>query len=260
MDDAGIFLNSQHKFKCGCGNEYKYRQGLWKHRNVCKIKFNAEKSPNNENLFDTNLNKELVLTLVQQNSEFKELIVEQAKEYQKQIIELTKNSSVINNTNNFNLNVFLNEKCSNAMNIMDFVNSLKLQLDDLDNTANIGYVNGISKIFLRGLNELDVYERPIHCSDLKRETLYIKDNNIWEKDEDKKKVKKAIQNITHKNLKQLNDWIKKNPDANNIQTKKHEEYIKILIKCTGGINDEENDKFFNKIIKNLTKEVLINKK
>jgi hypothetical protein len=146
------------------------------------------------------------------------------------------------------------------MNIMDFVNSLKLQLDDLDNTANVGYVNGISKIFLRGLNELDVYERPIHCSDLKRETLYIKDNNIWEKDEDKKKFKKAIQNIRHKNLRQLTDWIKKNPDANDIKTKKHEEYIKILIKCTGGINDEENDRFFNKIIKNLTKKVLIDKK
>jgi hypothetical protein len=262
MDDTGIFFEMDKKYLCECGREYKYRQGLWKHKQKCENYEGEKKMPEKSELEDKNLDKELILSLVQQNSEFKELIIEQAKEFQKQIIELTKNKSVINNinnTNNFNLNMFLNEKCGNAMNIMDFVNSLKLQLDDLDNTAKLGYVNGISKIFLRGLNELDVYKRPIHCSDLKRETLYIKDNNIWEKDNDKKKFKKAIQNIANKNLKQINEWVKVNPESRNIETTKHDEYMKILSKCTGGTDKEEDEQFFNKIIKNVTREIVIDK-
>jgi hypothetical protein len=245
-------------FDCSCGKKYKERTGLWKHQKICNWVEEPTKPLEkiNEN------NAMFVMEIIKQNQDFiHKLVMDQTSK----MMEMVKESSHTNitnnnnNTNNFNINMFLNEKCSNAMNIMDFVNSLPLQLDDLDNTANVGYVNGISNIFLRGLNELDIYQRPIHCSDLKRETIYIKDNNVWEKDEDKGKVKKTIQYITQKNLKQLNDWVKENPESKDITTKKHDHYMKILSKCTGGIDDEENEKFFGKIIKNVSKEVYIDK-
>jgi len=258
---------------CLCGKVYKYRSGLWKHQKICNGSSGFKKDDSNmlqiftelmKNKEENNNASELVLELLKQNCEFQKLIMEQTSKMMEMVkdssqFNITNNNNSNNNTNNFNINMFLNEKCGNAMNIMDFVHSLPLQLDDLDNTAKLGYVNGISNIFLRGLNELDICERPIHCSDLKRETIYIKDNNVWEKDEDKGKVKKTIQYITQKNLKQLNDWVKENPESKDIKTKKHDDYMKILTKCTGGIDDEENEKFFGKIIKNVSKEVYIDK-
>ena len=254
-------------FDCGCGKKYKERTGLWKHQKVCNWGEESEPGPDaiNQPLEKINHNNAMfVMEIIKQNQDFiHKLVMDQTSKMMEMVKESSHtnitNNNNNNNTNNFNINMFLNEKCRNAMNIMDFVNSLPLQLDDLDNTANVGYVNGISNIFLRGLNELDIYERPIHCSDLKRETIYIKDNNVWEKDEDKGKVKKTIQYITQKNLKQLNDWVKENPESKDIKTKKHDHYMKILSKCTGGIDDEENEKFFGKIIKNVSKEVYIDK-
>ena len=259
-------------FDCSCGKKYKERTGLWKHQKICNWIEEAEPEPEPEQEHEA-INKPLekmnennamfVMEIIKQNQDFiHKLVMDQTSKMMEMVKEsshtsITNNNN--NNTNNFNINMFLNEKCGNAMNIMDFINSLPLQLDDLDNTAKVGYVNGISNIFLRGLNELDVCERPIHCSDLKRETIYIKDNNVWEKDEDKGKVKKTIQYITQKNLKQLNDWVKENPESKDIKTKKHNDYMKILSKCTGGIDDEEKERFFGKIIKNVSKEVYIDK-
>jgi hypothetical protein len=248
-----------------CNKTYKNRSGLWHHKKKCP-KQNPDKNLNDENnimilssdISNNLTNVNVICELIKQNQEFKNLLIEQNNK----IIELAKEKVTINNTNitnNFNLNMFLNEKCNNALNIMDFVNSLKIKLEDLEDTGKIGYVNGISKIFLRGLKELDVYKRPIHCSDSKRETLYIKDNNIWEKDEDKKKVKQAIQKISNKNFDQLSEWIKKYPEAKDIETKKHDEYMKILIRCTGGIDKNEDEHYYSKIIKNLIKEVIIDK-
>ena len=153
----------------------------------------------------------------------------------------------------------VNEQCKGALDIMDFVSSLKVQLSDLENTGKVWYVKGISDIFVRGLKELDIYKRPIHCSDLKREVMYVKDKDVWEKDEDKKKVKKVIQNIAHKNFKQINEWVEVNPESKDIQTKKHDQYMKILIKCSGGTDITEDDTFYNKIISNVAKEVHIDK-
>jgi hypothetical protein len=250
--------NNAKRYICHCKKLYNDRAGLWRHKQKCSKKNNGEISPN-VNILD----KETVLCLLQQNKEFKDVIVEQSK----QIMELAKNGNYITNNNinnttnnqNFNLNFFLNEQCKEALDIMDFIGSLQLNLTDLENTGKVGYVKGISDIFLRNLKELDVYKRPIHCSDLKREVMYIKDNDTWEKDEDNKKVKKAIMHIGGKNFKQVKEWVEKNPDSKDVKTKKHEQYVQILTKCTGGIDNEEDEKLYKKIIANVAKEVQIEK-
>jgi len=209
------------------------------------------------------MNVNVIYELIKQNNEFKTLLVEQNNK----IMELAKeksmtvnnNNNTINNNQKFNMNFFLNEQCKDALDIMDFVNSLQLNLADLENTGNVGYVKGVSDIFLRGLRELDVYKRPIHCSDLKREVMYVKDNNVWEKDEDKKKMKKAVHYIAGRNFKQIHEWMDQNPDARDIKTKKHNQYMTIVNKCTGGFDAEEDDVLFNKVITNVAKEVVIEK-
>ena len=190
-------------------------------------------------------------------------LLNQNIELQKQIVELCKEkNTVINNTinNKFNLNVFLNEQCKDALNIMDFVSSLKFQLSDLENVGKLGYTEGISKIFINGLQELDVFKRPIHCSDLKREIMYIKDKDAWEKEKENNDILKvAIKHIAHNNVKQLPDWIHENPSSNNHDTKKHQEYIQILNESMGASTEEEDIKNYNRIIKNVAKEVVIDK-
>jgi hypothetical protein len=237
-------------FFCECGKQYKHRQSLFNHKKKCIHISDSESKTEINNQQPTN---ELVLTLLNQNMELQKQIIELCKE---------KNTVINNNTtnNNFNLNFFLNEKCKDALNIMDFINQLQLKLSDLDMVGRIGYVEGISKIFIRGLKELDVFKRPIHCSDFKREVLYVKDKDSWEKDnEEKKKLKTAIKFIAAKNFKQLNDWKEENPDSDDYDSKKHMEYHNIIIKAAGGSNNEEDDKNFNKIIKNVAKEVTIDK-
>jgi hypothetical protein len=261
--------NNTKKYVCDCKKEYNDRTGLWRHKQKCSGEKQCEKSQD-----DKTIDKETIMMLLQQNNEFKDLLkeqsdllMEQAKEHQMQLFELAKNSnnnSITNNTTNnnnqkFNMNFFLNEQCKDALDIMDFVNSLQLSLSDLENTGNVGYVKGISDIFLRGLRDLDIYKRPIHCSDLKREVIYVKDNDVWEKDEDNKKVKKAIQYVGGKNFKQISEWVILNPESKDLRSKKHDQYVKILIKCTGGIDSEEDDALFGKIITNVAKEVIINK-
>ena len=266
LNGSCIILNQNYANFCckNCNKAYKNRSGLWYHTKKCvgiEKHYEKEKEKetcllNNENLMDANI----ICELIKQNNEFKALLIDQNNK----ILELAKcNTNITNNTTNnnqkFNMNIFLNEQCKGALDIMDFVGSLKVQLSDLENTGKAGYVKGISDIFLRGLRELDVYKRPIHCSDLKREVMYVKDNDVWEKDEDKKKIKKVIQNIAHKNFKQINDWVEENPESKDIQTKKHDQYMRIICKCTGGIDFEEDDVFYNKIISNVAKEVQIDK-
>jgi hypothetical protein len=185
--------NTKHYTCDNCNKIYNSRNGLWKHKHKCK-------PTNNE--FEA---KELIQYLIKENSEFKQLIIEQNK----QMIELAKNSGNNNNNttnNNFNLNFFLNETCKNAMNIMDFVNQLNVSTIDLEETGRLGFAEGISKIFINGLKNIDIPDRPIHCSDFKRETLYIKDDNQWNKETDDKIVlTKAIKHVAHKNMKQISE-------------------------------------------------------
>jgi len=241
----------KHKqFICLCGKEYNDRAGLWRHKKKCQeteekeVKKEIEEIKKEENTND----KELLTFLLKENQEFK-----------KMILDLASKTNVINNntTNNnkFNLNLFLNEKCKDAMNIMDFVDSLKLTLQDLEKTAEVGYVKGISNIIVNGLNQLDVHKRPIHCSDIKRETLYVKDNNIWEKEnEDKKKITRAIKHISIRNAKQVGEWTKENKGYNDSMNKKSDKYLKIISEANGGEPEE-----INKIISNISSKITIDK-
>jgi hypothetical protein len=245
---------------CLCGKSYKYSQGLSKHKITCSSKNNQEEmtqvtttdpsSGQIEKLTD------LVCTMVKQNQEL-----------QKQVIELSKEKSIISNSNNtttnnnkFNLSFFLNEQCKDAMNIMDFVKSLTLQLSDLERVGQVGYAEGISKVFVNGLKDLDVFKRPIHCSDLKRETLYVKDKGIWEKEnEENTKIKTAIKHIAHKNVQQISDWQQENPQYTDPESTVNEEYMKIVNHSMGGFTEQEDETNYNRIIKNVAKEVIIQK-
>jgi len=195
---------------------------------------------------------------LKENKELKELIIEQ----QKKIMEISAGTNITNNTTNnnkFNLNIFLNEKCKDALNITDFINNIDVGFKDFENFGRLGYVGSINNILIRELKGLDVYKRPFHCSDLKREVIHVKDNNAWVKDDDKKHMKRAIKLIEHKNIKLVPSWLKANPKADDITTKKHEEYMKILDNSMGEMKDEDNERNYDKIIRNVAKEILIDK-
>jgi hypothetical protein len=247
-------------YYCSCGKKYSHHSSLWKHQKMCN-----ETEETNDNNTDADINdKKIIIELLKSNKELKDLVVEQNKT----MIEMAnKMGSTVNNTNcnnnntnNFNLQFFLNEQCKDALNIMDFINQLQVKTSDLDMVGRIGYSEGISKIFIRGLKELDVFKRPIHCSDLKREVLYVKDKDAWEKDsEENKKMKTAIKYIAAKNFKQINEWKEENPESNNYDTKKHMDYHQIVIHSMGGATAEEDENNYNKIIRNVSKEVVIKK-
>jgi hypothetical protein len=199
-------------------------------------------------------------------------LIQQNKELTNQIIELSKSSSssnsinngTINSTNNshnrFNLNVFLNETCKDALNMSEFIDSLQITVNDLEETGRLGYASGISRIFINGLKNLEENFRPIHCSDLKREILYIKNNNEWVKDtEDNKYITLAIKEITSKNIKQIFEWQKLHPEFNNPESKQNDKYQHILMNAMSGSSKEEANNNYNKIIKSLAKEVVISK-
>jgi hypothetical protein len=188
-------------------------------------------------------------------------------EQNKTIIEMSKNiqnNTIISNNNNnnktFNLQVFLNEQCKDAMNIMEFVDSLKLQITDLENVGKVGFVNGISNIIVKNLKALDVVKRPVHCSDSKREVVYVKDENKWEKEDDtKQKLRNAIKYIANKNSRLIPEWKANNPDCIYSDSKKSDQYNKIIVEAMGGGLDATINNSENKIIKNITKEIIIDK-
>ncbi len=242
-------FTSNHCYKCDCGKEYKYRQGLSVHKKVCKIK----EKETNEDLSD----KEIIKMLIKENSEFKAMILDVVKTIQP---NNTTNNNCHNTTNNFNLQFFLNDTCKDAINLVDFVESLQVKLKDLEETARLGYTEGVSKIFINGLNKLDVTMRPIHCSDAKRETLYIKDQDEWTKEDlNKTHLTKAIKTVTNKNIQQIFEWQKKYPDYNDPDSKQSDKYMEMIYNTMSGSSSEEQEKNMNKIIKNITKEVVIDK-
>jgi hypothetical protein len=214
-----------------------------------------------EDLTDSSKQQQLVEYLLKENSEFKQLMIEQNK----QMIELAKNAGNNNNshntnTNNFNLNFFLNETCKNAMNIMDFVSQLQVGIKELEDTGRLGFAEGISKIFINGLKQMDVSDRPIHCSDSKRDVVYIKDKDQWNKESDEKLIlTNAIKHVAHKNIKQISEWTKENPEFNDSSSKQNDKYLKIVSNSMNGSSEEETNKNYNKIIKNIVKETVINK-
>ena len=260
LDDAKVAT----QYYCECGKEYKHRQGLWKHKQKCQnSKINEELNEiQNETITTKNdqANKDnLIEYLIKENSEFKTLIMELIKK-DNNISNSNINSTVNSHNKTFNLQFFLNEQCKDALNIGEFVDSIKLQLTDLENTGRTGYVEGISKILIKNLNELDVIKRPIHCSDLKREVLYIKDNDKWSKeDDDKQVIKKVIKDVANKNIRQIPEWTNLNPDCKQSDSKKNNQYLNIVMNAMSGGSNEEQNSNVEKIIKNITKSVIIEK-
>jgi len=246
-------------FTCSdCHKTYMARSSLWYHSRKCKEKKNGLPNEKENNLPEEPTDKDLIMMLIKENSELKNMVLEVCQK-----IHPLSNTINTYNTNShnktFNLNVFLNETCKDAMNINDFVDSLKLQLTDLESVGKLGYVNGISNIIVKNLNSLDETERPIHCTDTKRETIYIKDENKWEKEgQDNIKLKKAIKRIAHKNSKLLYDFKEKYPDCTKSESNYSDQYNKLIIEAMGGMENNDIDKE-GKIIKKIIKTVAINK-
>ena len=242
-------LSTKHNCE-NCKKIYETSAGLWKHKKKCLKK--EEKN----NIEDVDISdKNLILTLIQQNNEL-----------QKQMLEVIKNgtnNTNINNSHNnshnktFNLQLFLNETCKDAMNIMDFVDSIKIQMSDIESIGELGFVNGMSKLIIKNLKALDENMRPVHCNDPKRDSLYVKDKNVWEKeDSDNKKIKKAIKYISHKNICAIPEWREKYPDCIYSDSKKSDQYNHIVVESMGGPGDNDAEKA-DKIVKKIAKEVTI---
>ena len=256
------------KYICeSCNKIYKHASGLWKHSKICTI----DKKDNNtiqSILSDNEQFKQIILQVVKSNTELQKQHNEiqlQNSELQKQMLEVCKNSNITNNinTNNshnktFNLQFFLNEQCKDAMNISDFVNSFDLQLSDLESVGELGYVEGMTKIFLDKLNSMDIYKRPIHCSDTKREILYVKDEDKWEKEKrNNPKLRDAIKHLSFKNMKLTNLWSNTYPESKNNESRLNDVYMKLVLQSTGGSGEIVESE--NKIIRRIAKEIFIDK-
>ena len=259
--------NQNQKYICKCGKEYSHRQSLYTHNKKCDIQINTKSEENSDENVDYKMIYELFKIQLHENKELKDILLQQHKqnsELQSKVLEICKNGTHnVTNTNSnnksFNLNFFLNETCKDAMNIMDFVDSVKLQLSDLENVGKIGYVEGISNIIVKNLNSLDESKRPVHCTDTKREIMYIKDENKWEKEnKNKQKIRKAIKHIAHKNSKMLKEFKNKHPDCDKSDSRFSDQYNNIVIEALGGKGDNDLEKE-DKIIRNIAKEVTIDK-
>jgi hypothetical protein len=259
MEMSGNILveKNECKIQCDkCSKIYKTNAGLWKHsqkcnKNIAKIKqSNIEKM----DIYD------LVKYLMKENGDLKSMMMEQ----QNIVLEIAKNGTHnTTNTNShnktFNLQFFLNETCKDAMNIMDFVDSINLQLSDLEQVGKLGYVEGISKIITSNLNAMDVHKRPVHCADKKRDVLYIKDEDKWEKEnDDKKKIRRAIKRVAAKNQRLIPSFKEAHPDCLKASSKFSDQYNKIIVESMGGSGDNDTEKE-DKIIKNISKNVVIDK-
>jgi hypothetical protein len=244
-----------------CKKEYFSRVGLWKHNQKCNFANEYDNDDEDKYMYQgINIKDKdaLVLHLLKQNGDLQNKIIEMASH-----ASITNNNSH-NTTNNidksFNLNVFLNETCKNAMNITDFVSSINMTLDDLENTGRSGYIEGISNIIVKNLNNLERHMRPLHCSDYKREVLYIKDNDEWLKETENKPIlTNAIKIIANKNIKQISKWKDNYPDCNKSDSKKNDLYLKIVSNSMNGTSKEEGEKNIHKIITNIAKKVIIDK-
>ena len=245
-----LFRDKPPIFTCCCGHAYKFNSGLSRHKLKCSQFLHKEASNNTD--------KELILSLIKENSELKTMMLDtQAK-----VLGVLENGTHNTNCNNktFNLQFFLNETCKDALNISDFVKSIKPSLEDLEATGRLGYVEGVSNIILKNLNTLDSNMRPIHCTDIKREVLYVKDNDEWIKEQDEKPVlTKAIKVIANENIKNINEWRKEHPGCTAADSRKNDLYLKIVSNAMSGATVDETYKNINKIIGNVSKKVQIDR-
>jgi hypothetical protein len=233
-----------------CNKIYKARNSLWYHDKVCKTN-----TMHNETIENKEYDKELIMMLIKENCEFKNMMMEVIKNGTYN----TTNNNINSNNKSFNLNFFLNETCKNAMNITDFVDSLQLQLSDLEKVGELGYVEGISNIIIKNLNAMDVTLRPVHCTDKKRETMYVKDENKWEKEDNSNtKLHKMVRRVSNKNIDLISEFKELNPEWKKSTSKVSDQFDKIIIESMGGKGDNDFEKE-EKIIKKIAKEVFIDK-
>ncbi len=252
--------NATPKFVCdNCNKEYKHRQSLSVHKKKCTIipkQENKKKDETvNDEITDTDY-KKMFIEVMDKNAELQSKIIEQ----QEQLVELLPKVGNTTNNNNYNLNIYLNEHCKDALSLMDFVDNLKLQLTDLTLTGEKGFVEGVSNIFIKGLNELEFNKRPIHCSDAKRETLYIKNEQEWKKDDKQNSmVKNAIERVKDDNFKQLERWQNEHPHHQDQNHPDNKIFLDLVQNCIGGLDDNSKQNNIKKVIKNIAKEVIIEK-
>lgn len=260
--------NMPQLYSCVCGNSYIHMSSLCKHKKKCcktvleqdKEKEKEQESVNNDLLsqYNEKIDKltNAVLDVISKNTELTQQIIEMSSK------NMVVSSNSFNNNNNktFNLQVFLNEECKDALNMREFIESIEVQLSDLENTGKVGYVEGISQIFIDNLGKINKHYRPIHCSDYKREVFYVKNNDEWIKEtHDKTTIKNAIKEVANKNMKQIKIWQDKYPDYNNPHSKHNDKYLNIVLNSMSGSTQKEQIDNINKIIKNVAKQVTIDK-
>jgi len=271
INGNGMVMENATCFPCDtCSKIYKHKSGLCRHKKKCQT---SEEQPTDDN-FNENIIVQVNSNVNHNNSpndiqQLTSLVIEVVKnnsEFQKQMFEMCRNmqSSIITNCNNttnnntFNLQVFLNEYCKDAMNISEFIDSFDLQISDLESVGKLGYIEGMSNIIINKIKELDVSKRPIHCSDLKREIIYIKDDDVWEReDANNTKFRKVIRKVTGKNIGMLTDWRDKYPECMDSESEYNDIYMKLMLSAMGGSDTEGNE---NKIMKKIAKHVVIDKK
>ena len=236
-----------------CNKNYLARSGLWYHKKNCfPIEHNLLPLVAENEVIDDKILLKLVLDVVKSNNET-----------QKQLLEICKNGTMNNSHNNnshnktFNMQFFLNETCKDAMNIMDFVKDIKINLNDLEDVGKLGYVDGISNIIIKNLKDIDISKRPLHCSDLKREVLYIKDEDHWSKE--KEKINYAIKHIAHKNIQLFPEWKHKNPSYSLNDGHKNDQFMQIVKESMGGADKKEDQVYQEKIISKVAKHVVVEK-
>lgn len=261
-DTLGDAVSCKIQYCCGnCTKIYNSRNGLWKHKKKCLISNSHDENETDDydDLPDIQDKDALILYLLKQNGELQKSLIELSKEK-----SITGDNSHNTNTNShnktFNLQFFLNETCKDALNITDFVSSIKPTLEQLEYTGRQGYIAGISNIIVNKLNNLKECIRPIHCCDHKREILYVKDNDKWEKeDEEKPILTNAIKVIANENIKNIKEWRDAHPNCTDSESQKNNLYLKIVSNSMCGLDKEETNRNMNKIISNIAKETIITK-
>ena len=261
---------------CDCGKEYKHRSSL------CNHKKNCNNTPRDNEVTERNISEPPVVTvsddkidtlsntivmlikqnieLVKDNQEFKQLLIDQNKQMMEMAGNMgNNNNNNVNSHNKFNLNVFLNEDCKNAMSLTDFVNTMNLTIEDFIQTGELGFIDGISKVMVERIHNMDLHDRPVHCTDLKRETVYVKDQDKWEKDDDKVRLRKAVNNVAKDNRSLTSEWMEATPDVNTSGTANYENFFKYSQSALGGMGTDKNKAFEDKIMKNIMKETTIDR-
>ena len=278
---------TQASYACNtCHISFKTRSGLWKHSHKCVLPIPPQEEPASL-LDDMQVPANLIFELIKQNQEFKQLLIDQNKivteqnkqlyekheeniDLQKQLLDVVKdgktiNNNTINNSNShnktFNLNFFLNETCKDAMNMKDFIKSLEMSLPELEKMGELGFAEGMSRVFVDRLNKLDITKRPIHCSDVKREIIHIKDDNKWERDNaNLDRLRKIIKQLTLKNILKVDDWKKANQGCTEYNSRKNDQYLRINMEAIGPVDDAEVKRDFGKIIRRVAENTAIDKK